>query len=480
MWLEITTADLCAPRRGGLRRFMTAFSIEMANGREDFLPLASVYVLALKVKQGEETIAELIKSVVELFPSPKEGTRLKTQFFGNNRTAKEHSAILLSLPEARVLESLTTTKYHDSFDPEALSISDRASALTASDFESAKNIAYSLLKNELTPMGGKFIDGLCEGILSNKEFDLPYDHIELVFQLIKHEPKLATMPQTWRGDEDYQHRIFQHIISNFKPSSEDISNIIEAMLDAGSDVVAAGVSFEYLQITIETILAWCNSKSLREVLSIGTEWKRVLADHPGLCIKWLRSDSDSTDETKILLAIILDPNSYPVIRGGAALWVEFSKNAGSLVEGNELISVMTFLLALGFNDSGHEAVSLVRNSFEEVYLAAEGNYLNDANWHLLASHAPTITWGADWDKCERLRGALVEHFVSHNWPHEDFLYCLRNTRLFESVIAQVTSKGIWFNRQRKYLIKIAEQVSDGKLNATGAQSQLLEANFSGK
>ena len=89
---------------------------------------------------------------------------------------------------------------------------------------------------------------------------------------------------------------------------------------------------------------------------------------------------------------------------------------------------MAFLLALGFNNPQPRAYELVARAFQIVHDAAEKDELGYDNWRLLNYQVPTISWWRNWDKCERLRRALVEKFIKYEWPAEYFKEVVKNQK----------------------------------------------------
>jgi hypothetical protein len=478
VWLEKAVDDLCSARPTELRRFLKTFGPETSGGRADYVPLVETFAALNEARQGIQPLGRLIDAVTRLFPSPEEGARIKKSFFGTPASTTDKPPLFPhNASEADVLQELARTEHHPAFDAKELQVSSRAATLVKDDFKSASRIAFSLLSSELTPLGEQFIDGFCEGLTSSQTFELSYDQIDLVFPLLKRKPILAASSTLWRGSEHEQRKIFDFIHQRGELNREEVGRVITAMLSADSDSVASNVAYAYTELTVETVLAWCEALPIDSVFKIGAEWKRVLARNAEMSIRWLKRNEAASESPLILLAGILDPHSQAVIRGGAGVWARLSRRAPDLLHGDLFIAVMTFLLALGFNNPDGDAVTLVIESFEPVHSAAQENHLADDHWRLLSYQAASLTWDGDWDRCGRLRGALIDHFSRYRWPHEDFLRCLRNPDLLQKVVAQVLEQGGWFNKNRKYLQKVAEKVVGGEIKGTKSQRDILAASF---
>lgn len=482
-WVQAAVADLCETRPPDLRRFMRTFGVETAKGRTDFAALVEVFAalrrvreanVSIKTRRNASPVEELTESVARLFPSPSAGARLKTTIFGADASESDApTPFSHGISEGRMLGELVTTKHYAAFDPDMLRTAERAAQLVKVDFDHAKDIAFSLLRGELTPLGEKFMDGFCEGLTSRRIFDLPYDQLDIIYSLLTRKPEIALSPMLWKAGAHEQRQLYNFIDRRIGTTREQRSRVVTAMLVAGSDAVAEELAYDHPRVTVEAVLAWCGSKLVEEVFNLGAGWKRTLTARPELCIRWLKEGESSGEAVRILLAVLLDPHSSAVFRGGANIWTQLARDAPSSAHGDILIAVMTFLLALGFDNPDGGAVELVVHAFEPVHTAAEQGHLSDANWHLLAYQSPSSRRGKEWDKCERMRNALVEHFVRHRWSEEDFLRCLASPVLLELVVTQMFEQGKWFNKHRKYIQHVTELTAAGNLRATKEQANVL-------
>src|SRR5262249_19785136 len=61
--------------------------------------------------------------------------------------------------------------------------------------------------------------------------------------------------------------------------------------------------------------------------------------------------------------------------------------------------------------------------------------LNYAAWRPIEDIAPPLKWWRDWDKCERLRAALLDKFIECEWRSAELLKTVKTAdtldRLFD-------------------------------------------------
>jgi hypothetical protein len=104
-----------------------------------------------------------------------------------------------------------------------------------------------------------------------------------------------------------------------------------------------------------------------------------------------------------------------------------------------------------------------------VHDAAENDELDYDSWQLLKDQVPSLSWWRDWDKCERLRRALVDRFIRYDWPVDQFLRSVKNEETFRRIVdfCRMTPSGKTFVR------RVVKLVAQGEVYATDAQRAVL-------
>ena len=130
---------------------------------------------------------------------------------------------------------------------------------------------------------------------------------------------------------------------------------------------------------------------------------------------------------------------------------------------------MAFLLALSFNNPDLNAPLLAAAAFQVVHDAAEKEKLPYVSWRLLAHQAPSLSWWGEWDKCQRLRHSLVDHFARYEWKSEFFLQAVNRAETFNQVLDAYTRK----SKGGKFLHRVALEVVNEQVSATEEQRRAL-------
>ena len=473
-WLSICTADLI-DRNLELQRFFRVFGVETLRGRADYIPLVELFLsVNSNAYDSKENVQNVIAIISDLFPSPSEGLQTKASFLGGEISRKgQIPNFLTNSYEALVLRELTKTKKYNAFDPARLMIEERAAKLLERDPENTKILLRSILEStELTPIGQNFIHGIFETMSGVDSYRFSDHEFEILLLLVRTYRSLGASPNVWRTTANQQKRILESLVNDL--TSEEIHKMVIAMLRADSDAVITDLANVFPESTAGALLAWSRSASIDEVIKLSPRWLNVITKNSHFVMNSVISNDISTLSTSLLLVLALDPNSKTVSVEGSRLWISLAHYAPGVLQGNVLGRAMAFLLALGFSNVDNNATLLVEKSFALVHTSAEQHWLAENDWMLLRSHAPSANSIPAWDKCGRLRDALVEHYMNLHWPQQSLLRCLDDSDILQKVITQVLERGGLFNSQRGYLKKIAQQVFAGALQATKKQKRVLK------
>jgi hypothetical protein len=476
-WVSVAVDDLAGARSINLRRFLQNFGMEAPKGRSGFKAMVEIYVAYRDLRQDPDSVKRLLAATARLFPSSHEGQSLKATLFGSRAVGQsgQQSWLSLGLPEADLLEELVTTPHYAAFDPAVLKVTDRASNLANLDLSRASQIAHLFLEGHLTKIGESFMEGLSEALLSHQNFDHSRIQLAVLAFLIRQRPQIANSPVIWQRSADDQRLLFSLIKENITLTPEELHSVVFAMLDAGSDVVAPDLASAF-KSAVAIVLDWCNTRGLEAALQIGIEWKRVLTSHAASCMEWIGTKDSKEPLVLVLLATLLDPHAETILNSDHAMWIDAAKHAKEFLPDDLLTKGMVFFLALGFHNRNTHGAKLVVESFEIVHLAAQESRLEEGPWQLLASQCPSVSWNGYWDKCERLRGGLIDHFMRFRWPYQDLLNCLKNPEVVKKVVAQALEHGGWFYSQRHYIRDLGEQVLSGELSATPEQTDVFASS----
>jgi len=123
------------------------------------------------------------------------------------------------------------------------------------------------------------------------------------------------------------------------------------------------------------------------------------------------------------------------------------------VEARNSIGVASFLLGVGLRHSDSIALEFVRASFEIVYDAAAKEKVDYEYWRPIEQIAPAVSSWREWDKCERMRIALIERFMRHDWPSVELFRTVKSGAILEEVFTLFNT-----TRARKRFLKRSARI----------------------
>jgi hypothetical protein len=467
-WVQIAAIDLeSGSSESSFRRFLQDYGVDTAKPRAAFAPLAQVFV-SIQRSNSDSILNELVNLVAGSFPKPDDASRLKESLLGPSRNGL--TRISMNTSESDLLWALVTTPFENAFDHDQMNVRHRARELVTSSRLEARRITIELVEREITSFGEEFLTGISEAININDAYEFAKSKPELLNAFTKYNPQLAAMPGLWRLSADEQREFFDIVLANSNESADIISNMIGAMLEAQSDVMAHEVVTRYKQLAVDTVLNWLdiNPTCLNE---LGREWVWALKTAPTLLLQWLRQRVEPNEHLVAFISELLDPHSEEVIAAGAEIWSSVKKQPYSSLSYDSYIRVTAFLLALGFNNPPFGGFQLVSRCFESVHAAAAEQSLPKSSWRLLKHQAPDYSSWWSWDKCKRLRCALVERFIRFQWPRQSFLEAAKGKTFEEVLYNSYDVRG-----GRDFIRRIAHESNTGVIHADPDQLKELR-NF---
>jgi len=461
-WIITAVNDIISPLEDALRGFLLLFGADAPGGREAVPHLLDLYTRIYQTGSVQSSLGELIHLICTYYPEPEQGTRLKQALLGGGDSTKPP---LPKYPESELLRELATTDQYDALDADVLRVRERAKDLITQVPSQAKTLINDLLDYKLNPLGEEMILGMSEAITVDDALDLAAQKYDLLFVFAKYNPALFAASQVWQESYDRQRELYDLVSPHIKSGEVAVADIIRAMLEAGSDVLAEEIGRQYRAEAVDAVLDWLE---VSENPTLPERWERVLSQQTDAILNWLSNTKTPSATTMALLTRLLDPHSPRVIKLGTQIWLPLVGSSSQLDERTRT-RVMAFLLALSFNNPDAHAPELTAESFQPVHDAAARERLPYPSWRILMYQAPSHSWWGEWDKCERLRRALVDKFIRYEWDSRHFLRALKQPELFRKVLASCSGKG----RTGKFIHNLALNVTQGEIQATREQYDML-------
>ena len=419
-WMPSIVGDADSPEGGCVRRFLWEASDETTT-RSDFVPLVSVF----HTLSRSPSPTEIVTLVADLFPQPAEGRALKQLLLG-----KASREWLPNNEEHDILLALATTNKFQSFDAEALSISERAADLCILKSDAATWLVGELFRASLNPLGEEILAGLISAMEPETARRVTSHQLRFLPALFRAKPALAGSPQLWLVGADRKRELFEAVATHKDLDSDLVTLVVNALLESESDVFIQRAIDLWGKGAVFQTLNWTEAHAG----SMTETCRAALTAHLSTVLDWVEASPSRSFETLIAVAHVVAPYSREISKRDSSVWLRTFQFLRNNYKDREKCYVGTFLLALAFCNAPPSPLELVSEAFQEIHEIARRDELSDDAWIIVEPLVPELSWMSNWDKCERLRRGLVSAFVHHNWPATELKRRIKDRDLLKQIL----------------------------------------------
>jgi hypothetical protein len=238
------------------------------------------------------------------------------------------------------------------------------------------------------------------------------DQQQFLPALVRANPKLATSAQLWRVAGDRKRELFESLLSQPTMESEIVQGVVDALLDSSSDVFMERAFARWGSVAVFRALDWVETHG-----GLLTEVCRVaLKSHVSDVMTWVGIERERSTATLVAVAHIVAPYSGQIAQNDSVVWIRTFRALRESQQEDEANYICAFLLALALCNAPPAPLDLISESFERVHRLAQTGQLRDEAWVVLQPLVPELNWRKNWDRCERMRRALVSAFMCYGWP----------------------------------------------------------------
>lgn len=473
-WVSILQSDLYCAQKSSIRKFFGHLDDKDVSERKDCADLVNIANAIEKMKESASHLSELTAFIAKAYPGRSSAVNLKRKVYGGDGTYN------IDLPpiadEFQLLKELSTTEHYSAFDGECLNIRQRAGNLWHTDRCRAQELMSAILATEFTPLGEEVLTGISDKLNLSELIELYQSSSPGLFHVaLSLNPTLATSPELWSDSNISKNRIIESLSKSGNITIGTIKDIIVTTLDSGINNVAEYLVSAFKKRAVESFLDWLdlkaedsNNERCRYKLDFPDEWKYSIEKYPDIILEWLKKRQQLNTKTLIFITTILNPNSNETVRAGTNIWMPLLNNEEIDCD-RDYLSVKVFLIALGFNNPDTGAANIVSYCFEEIHEALKRDNLGYKQWALIEKHVPTLSWLSNWDKCERIRRALIDKFINYKWPHQEFLNAIKSNETLQRSLEYCRRS----NEGQRFLKNLVKELDSGTLYATEAQKKIV-------
>lgn len=437
-WLHAAAEDLSKGGTPPFRTFLRESAPKVPTPRHLFRPLADTYARAREVRntRSVESVLSLIETIAKHFPKRLDASSMKRALLG---VGIDYSNLFIGeMDEVVLLEALIRTKVGQALDAETLAIKRRAESLWLSNRESASRILDLVRFPPRSEIPVAFGSGVA-AVLSISDLPALVNRSSTkALWFISRRPELAADPQLWR--------MFPKLIHEFLPLLEEepglwnvkaIPGLIGIALDADAEGrLATRILRLFGEPAVWAFLdTWLEQGSSRRTIAAG--WQEALAEHPENLLQWVKSRG-STDAGWVVAGLVEPDLARKYL--GMEPWLHLVSSEPRGIPEAARLNAMSFLFCMGMKAKpGGGGGPLLAFTFEPLHEALANNSASGRAWHMLSSELPQHH--PDWDRCARLRQAVVRHFSE---TEEDLRYmfaAFRAPSTFRHLLKDLAASG---------------------------------------
>jgi hypothetical protein len=426
-WSTLAANDALRCEGGPIRSFLWSVADEDSTPA-DF----ESFVIIYDGLNQSVPISSTVELTADLFPRATDGQRLKRALLGDQK-----AAIIPPVDSKDMLFALATTRNIESFDPKELHLTDHASFLQKNHPALGCRLIVELFRASLNDIGDQILTSLILAARPDDGLLFAPDLKQFLPTLFRVNPKLATSAQLWLVAGDRKRELFESLIVQSGMEPEIQSGIVGALLNSGSDAFLGQTFAEWGGIAVANALEWIEAHDG----TMSEMCRGALTSRVADVMDWVTSGREKSAATLIDVAHVVAPYSTQIAHYDSTIWLRTLHAVRENHQEEEANYISAFLLALALCNASPAPLDLVSESFERIHQLQEKDDLADSAWIILQSFVPELSWRKNWDKCERLRRALISAFMRHNWPAHQLRERIKNRELVKQLLKSARKVG---------------------------------------
>lgn len=452
-WLDDAFADLSDGTTGKLRTFLRDAGGDVAGGREAFVPLCRLHRLVHDFTNRSDAINEAVSLLDDSFET-ESASLLRALVVS---AAASHPDALGERGLAFVMKHLELLTGND--------IDEKGARLGVTLWDRDPE-AFKKLFTEKPPrplladraLATLSTDDLVKGLKRNPR--VAPDVIERRPDLVA-EPSFWTTPGSWQADA----------LSAAAREPNRVEGALKAMLTANRADLAADAARTFGSVQVLRAIATSFPAGITDTLpaSLSAWFDAALNDGKALA----ESLSGCVITNRALLLAIARatyPDFVPNDVGEDPWWTIVPQAQGDITD-QGLQYLSAYLLARGLGYRSHNPAELMAFGLDSVYVAASRSNLSVEAWALMEKRLPWSFLWFDWDRCQRIRAAVVDAFVDRDLSPLAFSRVTSNDLLFAELAEAVSHRG---RTGQRFLKKVMQELSESGRNQNLARVKILE------
>lgn len=418
-WAVLAGEDALQYDGGPVRTFLWTVS-DAGSTRADFHSFVELY----DDLQQSLPYSKIMEQTAKFFPLAKDGRQVKMALFGNLA-----SSFLSGDRSKDTLLALALTERYESFNGDELAIAQQASRLINEQPANGCALVDELLRASLNPLGEEILTNLIAAMKPENALIVASNRPQFLPTLFRGNPKLATSAELWLSAGDRKRELFDSVIEQQNMEPDLVRGIVNALLDSNSEGFIRRAFDQWGSVAVFQALEWSEAHGG----TINDACRGALTFHLPDVMKWVGNPPEKSTATLAAVARVVAPYTHEVARNDSTVWLRTFRALRESNRNHDADYVCSFLLSLALCNAPPSPLDLVSESFERVHNLAAREQLAEDAWYLLQPLVPELRWGKNWDRCERMRRALMSAFIRYSWPPWELMKRIKD----EDVVRQL-------------------------------------------
>ena len=423
------------------RKLIWEFGVDEVFDRTQSVGLTKILKFMNYDFLSSETIDDLIQLLIEYFPTNKKAKKLKSFLLGKRS--------IIKFEDIDFLKILFEKEAFELFSLDDLNLKD----ILKKGWSSNRNIIVRIVKQTLSSqnkLNEYIIKILCE-TLSLKDIIYLSKEIEGILPIfISHDPSLAITSEMWKFDFKVRLQMVDVLLQKDDIEIDEWNTIFYTILELSDekilDIILDKKGNLFLDFYMKGKFSSQDQFSSQSKAVIETFYR----SNQKLVLNWIYENKNANIKDILFCISLLNPQNCELDKTSTETWKSIYNNIRFSSESCQEIPI--FILSIGFAQSKKSncARLLINETFKNVYLLAEKNKIDYRSWRIINSFLPSLNLFSDWDRCEKLRRALVYNFVNNNWEVDDLIQIVESKEMGEKIVSFCKS----FEEGKKILKKI--------------------------
>ncbi len=448
-WLEHAASDLVSPNGLGLRTFFRTTGVEVKGGREVFAALCRLHQLT----SGTEVDPDVISSAIRLLKEELEGASLKKV-------------------RKRLVEAAAGQADRLDVDGFEFLVNHLDEAELGSAKESAA-VGIAILRRDPKIFAEMIEAGGARAIVaaSTLQFATKAELLDgltvapsMRADVVSVRPEVLGCPAFWLHGAPEIDGYMSSALS--EPQKADM---VAAMIASGTTVLAeSAVRRLGAQMVLRGIsVQWMSQINTPRNHRIEIWLREAARDMAGVG-EFLGRCGGQPIGLLVAIASVTKPNSVPV-SGKRDPWLVAIDAATGDVPQSQREWLAAYLFSRALASLSASSGELAARSFSVIHKAAERSALDECAWRVVVERLPRVPFWADWDRCKRLRAALVRLFVDNDLDPRIFGELPVEEYIFEYLVAEAAE----WSKGRRFLRSVREVLK--QIDGVGGRRSVIKA-----